>query len=148
MYASFLKGQGHQGIFSLVKGTLWGNCKFLLEHFKGTKAMTRGHGGNRLVASVKYQACRHIDFTYLYASKSNKKPISTESLPQPSTYHKPATIIMFNTSSATAASLNSLLPVSYTIIPPLEVGGGGGGNDGINLSVLHSRIAGNGSSLI
>ena len=44
-YASFLRGarsgafQGHQGIFSLVKGTLWGNCKFLLEHFKGTKAM-------------------------------------------------------------------------------------------------------------
>ena len=33
-------------------------CKFLLEHFKGTKAMTsRGHGGNRLCASVKYQAC-------------------------------------------------------------------------------------------
>ena len=24
LYASFLKGQGHQGIFSLVKGTLWG----------------------------------------------------------------------------------------------------------------------------
>ena len=36
-----LKGQGHQGIFFLVKGTLWGNCKFLLEHFKGTEAMTR-----------------------------------------------------------------------------------------------------------
>ena len=44
----FLKGQGHQGIVSLVKGTLWGNCKFLLEYFKGTKAMTKGHGGNRL----------------------------------------------------------------------------------------------------
>ena len=48
LYASFLKGQGHQGIFFLVKGTLWWNCKFVLEHFKGTKAMTRGHGGNRL----------------------------------------------------------------------------------------------------
>ena len=48
LYASFLKGQGHQGIFSLAKGTLWGNCKFLLEHFKGTKAMARGNGGNRL----------------------------------------------------------------------------------------------------
>ena len=46
LYALFLKGQGHQGIFSLVKGTLWGN--FFCEHFKGTKAMTRGHGGNRL----------------------------------------------------------------------------------------------------
>ena len=40
--ASFLKGQGHQGIFSLVKG--WGKCTLLLEHFKGTK----GQGGNRL----------------------------------------------------------------------------------------------------
>ena len=39
LYALFLKGQGHQGIFSLVKGTLWGNCKFLLEHFKGTKVL-------------------------------------------------------------------------------------------------------------
>ena len=38
----FVKGQGHQCIFSLVKGTLWGNCKFLREHFKGTK----GDGGN------------------------------------------------------------------------------------------------------
>ena len=37
----FCSGQGHQGIFSLVKGTLWGNCTFLLEHFKGTKAMIR-----------------------------------------------------------------------------------------------------------
>ena len=34
------KGQGHWGICSLVKGTLW----YL---FKGTKAMTWGHGGNR-----------------------------------------------------------------------------------------------------
>ena len=45
---SFWKGQGHQGISSLVKGNLWGNCKFLLEHFKGAKAMTMGHGGNSL----------------------------------------------------------------------------------------------------
>ena len=41
----FMKGLGHQGIFSLVKGTLWGNCKFLFEHFKGTKAITMGHDG-------------------------------------------------------------------------------------------------------
>ena len=46
LYASFLKGQGHQGISSFVKGTLWGNCKFLLENFNGTKAMSMGHGGN------------------------------------------------------------------------------------------------------
>ena len=44
----FLKGQGHQCIFSLVKGTLRETCKFLLEHFKGTKAMTRWHWGNQL----------------------------------------------------------------------------------------------------
>ena len=37
MYASFSKGQGHRGIFSLVKGTLVGNSKFVLEHFMGTK---------------------------------------------------------------------------------------------------------------
>ena len=48
LYASFLKGQGHQGIFCLVKGTLCGNCQFLQEHFEGTKAMIKGHGGNRL----------------------------------------------------------------------------------------------------
>ena len=27
---------------------LLGNCMFLLENFKGTKAITRGQGGNRL----------------------------------------------------------------------------------------------------
>ena len=48
MLPFFLKVQGHQGIFSQVKGTLWGNCKLLLEHFKGIKAITKGHGGNRL----------------------------------------------------------------------------------------------------
>ena len=44
MYAFVFEGQGHQGMFSLVKCApwLWGNCKVLLEHFKGTKAMTRG----------------------------------------------------------------------------------------------------------
>ena len=47
----FEKVQGHQGIFSSVKGTLLsGNCKFLLEHFKGTKAMTRRHAVIAFVA--------------------------------------------------------------------------------------------------
>ena len=46
LYASLLKGQGNQGIFSLAKGTLWGNCEFLL--FKGSEAMTRGNRGNRV----------------------------------------------------------------------------------------------------
>ena len=42
----FLKRQGHQGIFSLVKGTLWGNWKFLPEHFKGPKATDQGQWHN------------------------------------------------------------------------------------------------------
>ena len=45
LYASFLKWQGHQGIFFMVKPLLKGK-KILLEHFEGLKAMTRGHGGN------------------------------------------------------------------------------------------------------
>ena len=32
--------------FLFGMGVLWGNCKFLLEHFKGTMATTRGNGGN------------------------------------------------------------------------------------------------------
>ena len=40
--------KGHRGIFALINGTLWGNCKFLLEHFKGTKSMSMGHGANHL----------------------------------------------------------------------------------------------------
>ena len=42
--ALFLKGQGHQDIFSLGKGNLWGNCEFLLAFFKGT----RWHWDSRL----------------------------------------------------------------------------------------------------
>lgn len=42
LYALLLNGQGDQDIFFSVKGTLWGNCKFLhvllQEFFKGTKA--------------------------------------------------------------------------------------------------------------
>ena len=54
--AAFLKRQGHQGhFFSLVKGTLSGSFKFLLEHFKDTKAMTRGTEAISFVASVKFQ---------------------------------------------------------------------------------------------
>ena len=47
LYASFLKWQGHQGIFSLVKDTLWGNCKFLLG-YKGHKGNNQRHVGNHL----------------------------------------------------------------------------------------------------
>ena len=65
VYASFFKGQGHQGIFSLVKGTLWGNCKILLEYFKGTKAMTRGEKANAYVASVKYQVWTLVNLNHL-----------------------------------------------------------------------------------
>ena len=45
LFTSFLKGQGHQGLFFLVK---WGKCTFLLECIKGTKAIAREHWGNRL----------------------------------------------------------------------------------------------------
>ena len=41
LHASSVKGQWHWGIFFLVKGTIWGNCKSLLVHFKGTKARTK-----------------------------------------------------------------------------------------------------------
>ena len=55
--ASFLKGQGHQCIFSFVKGTLWGNCIFLLKHFKGTKAIPRRHRGK---PSLPLWRSRHV----------------------------------------------------------------------------------------
>ena len=38
LYDSVLKGQGHQGIFFFVKGTLQGNCKFI--------PGVQGHQGN------------------------------------------------------------------------------------------------------
>ena len=34
--------QGHQGIFYLVKGTLWGNCEVLLWAFQGHQGNDRG----------------------------------------------------------------------------------------------------------
>ena len=46
----------YQGIFSSEKGTLWRKCEFLLEHFKGTKATTKGMEAIAFIASVKYQA--------------------------------------------------------------------------------------------
>ena len=55
MYALFLKRQGYQEMFSFVKGTLWGNCKFLLDNFKGTKAMTNDQGALQK-SPLKYQA--------------------------------------------------------------------------------------------
>ena len=51
LYASFLKGQEHQGISSLVRGTLLGNCKFLTWALQGHQGNDQGawrHGGNRL----------------------------------------------------------------------------------------------------
>ena len=36
-----LKGQGQARHLLLVKSTLWGSCKFLLEHFKGNKVAWR-----------------------------------------------------------------------------------------------------------
>ena len=59
----FLKAQGHQDIFSLVKGTLWGNCSFFMERFKGTKAMTRGHYNVTVGthAVTWFRGCNSID---------------------------------------------------------------------------------------
>ena len=49
LYVLFVKGQGHKGLFFHIgKGNLWGNSKYLLEHLKGTKAIT-------FVASVNFQ---------------------------------------------------------------------------------------------
>ena len=55
MYALFSKGHGHK---ALGEGHHEHNCKFLLQHFKGTKALTKRHGGTRnaFVVLVKYQA--------------------------------------------------------------------------------------------
>ena len=36
---------------------IWGHVKFLVEHFKGTEAMTWGMEAITFVASVEYQAC-------------------------------------------------------------------------------------------
>ena len=45
LYALFLKGQGHQGIFFDGKGhPMMEQQICTAEHFKGAKAMTRGHG--------------------------------------------------------------------------------------------------------
>lgn len=59
LYASFLRRQGHQGILEIVN-LHW-------EQFKGTKATSKGHGGNRLQclcevsglnASIHWQYCK------------------------------------------------------------------------------------------
>ena len=68
LYAWFLKGQGHQGIFSLAKGTLWGNCKFLLEHLKGTKAIA-------FIASVKYQAWVYHSLVFILTVKMSLQKV-------------------------------------------------------------------------
>ena len=57
LYASFLKGQGLRGLFSLVKAPpheeIVNFLLHVLEHFTGTKATTRGHGGNRLCCLIE-----------------------------------------------------------------------------------------------
>ena len=49
---------GHQGIFSLVKGTQWGSCYFMLRAFQGHQGNAKGAWRQdcAFVASVKYQA--------------------------------------------------------------------------------------------
>ena len=51
VYFVFEKGKGTKAFSPWCKGHPM-SCKFLLEHFKGIKAMTRGHGGDRLIASL------------------------------------------------------------------------------------------------
>ena len=71
MHDSFLKGYGHQGILSLVKGTLRGNCEFLLQDFNGTKAMTRGHGGNPIESEASgMKSRRGLSFEMFLKTKS------------------------------------------------------------------------------
>ena len=53
LFASFLKELGWAPRHSLHGKR---DCKFGIEHFKDTKAMTRGNGGNTFIASVKNQA--------------------------------------------------------------------------------------------
>ena len=70
-----LKGQGTPRHFLLGKGTYMRNCKFLQEHFKGTKAMTRRHEGNcpqclheisalQVIALVPFEMCQ-LKFAFL-----------------------------------------------------------------------------------
>ena len=54
LFASFLKEQGHPGIFSLVKGTAWGN--FYRRISRAPRQWPTG--GVEAIASVKYQACK------------------------------------------------------------------------------------------
>ena len=44
----FWRGKGTKAFSLWQRAPLWGNCKLLLDHFKGTKAMAGGNGGNRL----------------------------------------------------------------------------------------------------
>ena len=44
----FKRARARQGMFSLIQGTLLRKISTGLEHFKGTKAMTREHWGNGL----------------------------------------------------------------------------------------------------
>ena len=59
LYASFLKGQGHQGIFSLVKGTLMYKeiVNFYWSISRAPRQWPGGAGAIAFVAFVKYQAC-------------------------------------------------------------------------------------------
>ena len=55
VFASFLKEQGHQGIFSLVKGTL---CEEIVSfYWSSSRAPGQGMQAIAFVASVKYHAC-------------------------------------------------------------------------------------------
>ena len=58
----FLKEQGHQGIFTVVKGTLYEDLSISTGTFQrhhGQWPKPKGHGGNRLRCLCEDQACTH-----------------------------------------------------------------------------------------
>ena len=59
LHAMFLKGQGHQGISSLLKGTRWENCKIILSlgHFKGSRQWRGGMEAKKSIASTPPGHC-------------------------------------------------------------------------------------------
>ena len=76
LYASFLKGLGRQSIFCLVKGTLWGNCKFLLEEFQGHQGNDQGTWKQTaFFANVKYHAWRVGSNGYSLVAPSPPAPL-------------------------------------------------------------------------
>ena len=67
--------------FLLEKGTLWGICKFLLQLFKGTKAMAGGMEAIAFVSLVKYQAWHWNVFPRTYCLELIRPKLIAHKLP-------------------------------------------------------------------